>query len=75
MNSPQVVCCDFILDKERYSDLQVLKSGAGYYIGTTYTTKDGRIEPGTRDSVEYYHTKELAEAVFKKTCWTQRWHP
>jgi hypothetical protein len=47
-------------EKERYSDLQVLSTPAGYYVGTTYT-EDGFTEPGGRDS-EYYRTFEEANA-------------
>ena len=75
MKSPQVECCSYILDKDRYSDLQVLQSGAGYYIGTTYSNKKGFTEPGTRDSEEYFRTHELAQAAFESNKWTQRYHP
>ena len=48
-----------------YSDLQVLKSNAGYYIGTIFTHNgkempEGFTEPGSRDS-GYFLKKEKAE--------------
>lgn len=55
---------DYIRDKRRYSDLMVLRSGAGWYIGTIYTNppKDGGFqEPGSRDSI-YFATEAEAEA-------------
>lgn len=48
----------------RYSELQVLCSRAGYYIGTTYQNSDGYQEPGSRDS-DYYSTKERADYAFR----------
>jgi len=52
-------------DPENYSELKVLRSNNGYYIGTTYTDpKDGFVEPGSRDS-GYFKTRDLAEAVLK----------
>lgn len=62
MRSPMVMNSNFINDKERYSDLMVLSSGAGYYIGTMYYTPDGYIEPGTRDS-DYYRTYSAASKL------------
>ena len=41
MKSPLVESADYIKDKENYSDLQVLMSGAGYYIGTVYNNPEG----------------------------------
>ncbi|NEX60166.1 hypothetical protein G3574_03655 [Noviherbaspirillum sp. 17J57-3] len=46
--------------KGRYSPLQVLKSAAGYYIGTIYTDEYGDKEPGSRDS-GYFATQEKAQ--------------
>jgi hypothetical protein len=50
----------------RYSDLRVLQSAAGYYLGTIYQEFDANDtvvyqEPGSRDS-GYFKTKEDAEA-------------
>jgi hypothetical protein len=36
-------------DDQNYSDLKVLKSAAGFYIGTIYAG-EGYSEPGSRDS-------------------------
>lgn len=51
-------------EKGGYSDLQVLQSAAGYYVGTTYTNveADGSTwtEPGSRDT-GYFATHEEAE--------------
>lgn len=68
---------DWILpeDKPNYSDLKIMKSAAGYYIGTEYRyTHVSSPEPGSRDS-EYFATSELAEKAFSEKSWTQRWSP
>ena len=47
-------------ERDRYSDLKVMKSAAGWYIGTTHTDgKTGFTEPGTRDS-DYFNTEHKA---------------
>ena len=51
---------DYITDKDRYSELQVLQSGAGYYVGTLYNNPDGFVEPGSRDS-GYFPTRQAAQ--------------
>jgi hypothetical protein len=52
--------------------LQVMKSGAGFYIGSccpkTYA-------PLTRDSVEYYRYSYEASAALSGCTWTQRLNP
>jgi hypothetical protein len=48
--------------------LLVLKSNAGYYIGTT--TEDGY--PYSRESEEYYNTKSEAEVALATHTFTQR---
>lgn len=53
MKSPQLTK---LSDQDNYSDLQVMQSNAGFYVGSEY--KDGT--PGTRDS-GYYPTREAAE--------------
>ena len=45
---------------ERYSDLEVLESAAGFYVGTTYANPDGFTEPGSRDS-GYFATADEAQ--------------
>jgi len=47
--------------------LQVLQSYAGFYIGTW--DQDG---PQTRESEEYYRTREAAQQAFNQGKWTQR---
>lgn len=47
--------------------LQVLKSAAGFYIGTL---QDGM--PFTRESVEYFPTEEIAQAALSDGKWTQK---
>lgn len=65
--SPMVTNQPYISNKEGYSDMQVLRSGAGYYIGTMYTNveADGTMwqEPGSRDSGYYATEQEAAEAL------------
>lgn len=60
MKSPMVQNSNYISNKPGYSDLQVLESPAGFYIGTIYTGEDGLQEPGSRDS-DYFSTREDAE--------------
>ena len=58
------------------SHSRVLKSGAGYYIGTTYLDEDMNTElPYSRDSQEYYASKELAEDALINDTYTTRLHP
>ena len=45
---------------DRYSDLEVLESAAGFYVGTTYANPDGFTEPGSRDS-GYFPTADEAQ--------------
>lgn len=52
-----------------YTELQVLHSAAGFYIGTLYEEYDANgkcvwQEPGSRDS-DYFRTEESAEAYLK----------
>ena len=61
-----------------YSDLQVMRSGAGWYIGTLFTYTNGSYkgfqEPGSRES-GYYATEEEAQAAMDACSWDQRAHP
>lgn len=50
--------------------LQVLRSGAGYYLGTI--DEHG---PCSRESREYFPTQDAAESALSTGCWTQREHP
>lgn len=62
-------------NSERYSDLQVLMNNGRYYIGTLYENPDGYMEPGSRDSVEYYAVKADADAALANGTFTQREMP
>ena len=66
-----------------YSDLRVLQSAAGFYIGTLFQEfdRDGNVvmeEPGSRDS-GYFATKEEAERELVQMeggdLSEVRWHP
>lgn len=48
--------------------LTVLKSGAGFYLGTT--TEEGY--PFTRESREYWAARHEADVALKRGDWTQR---
>ena len=50
--------------------LEVLKSGAGFYIGTS--TDEG---PCSRESVEYWVHHSEAHDALKNHTWTQRHQP
>lgn len=64
MKSPFITFTNLIAaeDKPNYSDLQVLKSAAGFYVGTLYHEADGTRIPGTRDSLNYFSSREKAAA-------------
>ena len=50
-----------------------MKSGAGYYIGRGYTEPDLPFEqPYSRESQEYYPSKELAQQALDNDTWTPR---
>ena len=51
--------------------LEVLKSGAGWYIGCK--SDDG--QPIARDSASYYHSLYQARAALSACSWTQRRNP
>jgi|TARA_R110000765_G_scaffold71994_4_gene139790 hypothetical protein len=57
-----------------YSDLKVMRSAAGYYIGTSYNDPDMGPVPGSRDS-GYYPTEEAAQADLDNDAFNQRLHP
>jgi hypothetical protein len=62
MRSLQIKNVVPLAEQDQFSDLKVMKSGAGYYVGTTYTDPaTGYSEPGSRDTD--YYTKEDAERV------------
>lgn len=65
MKSPMVQNATYLPEKTGYSDLQVMRSGGGWYVGTTYTDpKDGLVEPGSRDS-DYFGTEAEAAKFLK----------
>lgn len=51
-------------------ELAVLKSQAGYYIGTA-----DECGPVSRESVEYWPKETTASAAFESGQWTQREEP
>lgn len=65
MKSPMVQNAEYVADKSGYTDMMVLRSPAGYYIGTMYNNiePDGRVwqEPGSRDS-DYFETEAAAQS-------------
>lgn len=73
MKSPQVQNVDS-KNAERYTDLQVCQSGAGFYIGAMYKTPEGFTEPGSRDS-QYFPTREEAQKALDSGIWEQRMWP
>lgn len=66
MKSPMIESASYLSEEHKtgYSELQVMHSDAGYYIGTVYTDHDGFKEPGSRDS-DYFGIKEEAEKELK----------
>lgn len=52
-------------------ELQILKSNAGYYIGTA----SEELGPVSRESVEYYKKISDAEKAFYLNEWTQKQEP
>lgn len=61
-----------------YTDLMVLESAAGFYIGTLFIHEHsdlaGLHEPGSRES-EYFPTYEVALSALVNQSWTQRENP
>lgn len=60
MKSPMIEKAKYISEEEKgsYTDLQVMHSGAGYYVGTMYHNPEGYDEPGSRDSGYFKSFKE-----------------
>ena len=53
--------------------LEILQSFAGFYIGTQFY--DPEIEcmaPFTRESIQYWKSKEAAEEALRSGLWTQK---
>lgn len=75
MKSPQVAnVIQNEAERARYTDLMVLRSPAGYYIGTMYNAPEGWQEPGSRDS-GYYIDEESAQSALDSKSWKQRINP
>lgn len=51
-------------DKGTVSELRVMQSAAGYYVGTSFIHENGWQEPNSRDS-GYFRTAEGAEKELK----------
>lgn len=47
--------------------LEIMRSNAGFYIGTS----DGEL-PCSRESVEYFRTRDAAEQAIESGSWTQK---
>lgn len=63
-------CGKLALTVGRRLHLQVIGSRAGFYIGTL--DEDG---PISRESVEYWPDRGLAQAALANHRWTQRYEP
>ena len=55
--------------------LQVIKSPAGFFIGALMPDSMPRGQVASRDSAEYYPTREAAQAALDTSSFTQRQHP
>jgi len=58
MKSPMIENADYIEEKGNYTELMVLHSPAGYYVGTMYNNPEGYQEPGSRDSNYFKNFKD-----------------
>ena len=58
-----------------YSELMVLHSSNGYYIGRKFIDPDGSEHPGSRESAEYYETAWQAEHALVNGTYSDRGHP
>ena len=58
------------------SELMVMHSNAGYYIGRELTTlDDGFVVPYSRDSIEYYPSRSKAQIALDEGSYTLRPNP
>lgn len=64
MKSLQVMATIPEADQQYYGDLEVLRSAAGWYVGTKYNNPEvpGFQEPGSRDT-DYFESEEDAKFV------------
>lgn len=72
MKSPMIQTANYMdaTEKSGYSELKVLKSAAGWYVGTTFwNTEDFPdmpfMEPGSRDS-DYFATEAEADDFLQR---------
>jgi hypothetical protein len=56
---------------QNYSDLRVLRSAAGWYVGTIYCPDSKTEEPGSRDT-GYFASKEEADYAFQTLLMLER---
>lgn len=62
-----------VIDGLTVSEVQVLHSNAGYYIGREYLDSDFDVwMPYDRLSVEYFRTREDADLALKHSAYTPR---
>ncbi len=64
----------------RYTNIMVLKNNNGYYIGTQFicgprSKTPSQIQPGSRESEEYFLTRAMAQTALVTGNWTQRVQP
>jgi hypothetical protein len=68
MKSPMVETLQCVTNKSGYSELQVLRSPAGWYVGTLYWNTDEPThhyeQPGSRDSC-YFRTEDEAKEYLR----------
>lgn len=67
MKSPMIMSASYIPDEEKsnYTEMEILESAAGYYIGTRYWDAELKFwDAGSRDSA-YFATYEEAEKFLK----------
>lgn len=72
MKSLQVLAHIPEADQYQYSDLCVMKSAAGWYVGTIHSDPSGFQQPGSRDT-DYFQSEgeakfvlEVIERVYKR---------
>jgi hypothetical protein len=69
MSEPITVGEPYRDSEGEWSALMVLRSGAGYYIGRTFTGHGtGWMEPGTRESDYFRTSREAEDAMLAGEC-------
>lgn len=75
-----VLASRFPSPEGEYTDVKVMQSAAGFYIGTEFVHNgtgdlpEGFREPGSRES-EYFPTREEAQKHLDVGVWMQRENP